>query len=65
MKSMSSMDTPTIAVNPPSIVVLVTRPVGTRGFDTPTAGALPLLESDILHCIHVIIINTLKVCNSQ
>ena len=45
------MDTPTIAVNLFSIVVLVTRPVGVRGFDTPTAGAgVPLLESDILHC---------------
>ena len=51
MKSMSSMDNPTIAVNPLSIVLLVTRPVGVRGFDTPTAGAgVPLLESDILHC---------------
>ena len=51
MKSMSSMDSPTIAVNPLSIVLLVTRPVGVRGFDTPTAGAgLVPLESDILHC---------------
>ena len=45
------MDSPTIAVNPLSIVLLVTRPVGVREFNTPTAGAgVPLLESDILHC---------------
>ena len=51
MKSMSSMDNPTKEVNPLSIVLLVTRPVAVRGFDTPTAGAgVPLLESDILHC---------------
>ena len=48
---MSSMDSPTKEVNPVSIVLLVTRPVGVRGLDTPTAGAgVPLLESDILHC---------------
>ena len=45
------MDSPTKAVNPFSTVVLVTRPVGIRRFDTPTAGAgVPLLDSDILHC---------------
>ena len=46
---MLSIVTVVTADNPFSIVVLVIRPVGRRGFATPTAGAEPMLDTAILH----------------
>ena len=50
IKSVSSIVTAVMADNPFSIELLMIRPVGERGFATPTAGAaVPTLESVILH----------------
>ena len=47
---MLSIVTVMTADNPFSIVLLMIRPVGERGFATPTAGAgVPILELVILH----------------